>query len=305
MAAVADSRLRDRETVVHLQYCPFSTGPAAIMLAAQVKALGLRLVTTIHEDRWAVRFSKKRIFWRVYPFFEDRLLELSDAIVVHSETQRARMPATARSKARLIEFGIEPCQAPVRALSRRAGPQVGCFGLIAPYKGIDVVVEACALASERVPNLRLVVAGSVPDTAKMRRHLAELQSLVSSRLGERGAVSPDLPDADFDALYHHSDLVCFGLRHVTQSTTFFRSIGHQRPVVTTDVGGVAEVTRREGLGAVVPEDDPAAMAEAIVELLLSKPLQARSRRAARAYASRRTWQANAQEHLALYDEVAA
>jgi glycosyltransferase involved in cell wall biosynthesis len=303
MAAVVAARRRDPRTIVHIQYCPFSTGPFSIALAAQVRALGMPLVTTVHEDRWAVRFSKKRIYWRLYPFFEDKLLRMSDAIVVHSEDQMSHLPASERPKATIIEFGIERCEA-ISERQERARPQVGCFGLIAPYKGIDVVVQACALASERIPDLRLVIAGTVPPSMKMKRHLAQLREQVRDRLGERGQVLPDLPNDEFDALYHESDVVAFGLRHVTQSTTFFRSVAHERPVVTTDVGGVAEVTRREGLGIVVPQDDPRAMAEALMELLHSDEHRRSIARRAAAYARRRTWDQNAREHIEVYQKLA-
>ncbi len=288
--------------LLHIQHCPFSTGPGSVLLALMAKALGFPLVTTFHEERAVVRrSSRKKHRTLVYLGLELALTRLSDAIVVHSQGQRRRLAGRGAAKARVIEFGVEQLGKGRTA----AAPVVGCFGLISPTKGIETVVDACAIALGSVPGLRLVIAGAVPSTSEhLQRYSRRLQAYVAAKLGDRGEVLRNLPQDEFERRYQQARLVAFGLRTVTQSTTFYRAIAYAKPVVATDAGGVGEVTRREGVGLVVPVGDATAMAEAIVRLLTDRKAYRALAAAARDYGRRRTWEVNAAEHLALYESVA-
>jgi glycosyltransferase involved in cell wall biosynthesis len=244
--------------------------------------------------------QRRRVYWRVYPPFERRLFDLSDAFIVHSEAQRRRLPA--RKRVAIIEFGIEPCACGTQPVG--GTPTVGCFGLIAPFKGIETVIEACAQAAERLPGLRLVIAGAVANP-RAPAYARELSSVARARLGDRVEIVLNAPEPEFDRLMHSVDLACFGFRHSNQSGTFYRALGHGRPIVTTDAGATAEVVRREGLGRVVPVDDADAMAGAIEELLGDRRCLEQTRAAVEGYARRRSWQANAAEHAALYRSLLA
>jgi glycosyltransferase involved in cell wall biosynthesis len=167
---------------------------------------------------------------------------------------------------------------------------------------MDTVLEASAIASNARPDLRLVIAGTLPKLPKYETYFSELKARADEIMPGRVDLIADVDAATFDELYAQSNLVCFGLRHATQSTTFYRALAHGKPVIATNVGGVAEVIERENLGRVVPVDDPAAMARAIEELLEQGASEAK-RAAVRSYAAGRTWDANAREHLALYDEL--
>ncbi len=298
-ATIARMARENPACLLHIQYCPFSTGPGAAVVAGLARALRLRIVTTIHEERLIV---KSHPLSGVYTWVEDALLRLSDAIVVHSEGQRDRLPALAREKAAVIEFGIDPCFDRLKEYDPTA-PVIGCFGQLAPAKGVETVIDACAGASLHLPNLRLKVMGSVRNVQRYRSYAAWLRSYGAERLGSRFEIHFNVPAAEFDQAYHEVDVLCFGLRHATQSTTFYRAIGHLRPVVVTDVGGVAEITRREGLGLVVPVDDPQAMAKAIVTIFAAEGAFDSLRAKAEAYATRRSWQANAEEHWRLYGQI--
>jgi glycosyltransferase involved in cell wall biosynthesis len=293
--------LASKRAVLHMQYCPFSTGPGALAVIAQARRLHVPVVTTVHEEWAALRTHKRGVVWRLYPRFEHALLRLSDAVVVHSEGQLSRLPADDRARARVIEFGVEGCG---DGCVYPEEPSVGVFGVIAPGKGIETVVRACELASRDVPGLRLHVAGALAPLRAAHAYAEYLRKL-GAPLGERFALSANLTTDEFDQGYHDSSVVCFGLRHATQSTTFYRALTHARPVIVTDAGGVAEVTQRERLGAVVPVDDHGAMAREIARLVGSPALREQCQSAARSYAARRTWVGSSTRHADLYASVIA
>ena len=75
------------------------------------------------------------------------------------------------------------------------------------------------------------------------------------------------------------------------------------PVVTYDVGGLAEPVRRFGAGAVVPPGDIEAMTEAVRRLLDDSAALAQARTGALAARDALTWDAAAVSHLAIYESL--
>ena len=71
-----------------------------------------------------------------------------------------------------------------------------------------------------------------------------------------------------------------------------------------DVGGIAEPVRRFGAGRVVAAGDVAALAVAVHELLSDHEALEQARAGARRAREELTWDAAAQAHLAVYEEIA-
>jgi len=130
------------------------------------------------------------------------------------------------------------------------------FGLVRPYKGLDVLLEAMVLVERP---LHLIVAGEFwQDEAVYREQIA--------RLGLKTAVTilnKYVPDEEVAALMQAVDVVILPYRTATQSAIVQVAFGHGKPVITTDVGGLAEAVRHNGTGLIVPPGDPQQLAEAI------------------------------------------
>jgi glycosyltransferase involved in cell wall biosynthesis len=76
-------------------------------------------------------------------------------------------------------------------------------------------------------------------------------------------------------------VVVLPYRRIDQSGVLFAALALGRPLVATRVGGFAEVVEQHGAGLVVPPEDPAALAAALIEVLRDP-----ARREAMAAASR-------------------
>jgi glycosyltransferase involved in cell wall biosynthesis len=72
-----------------------------------------------------------------------------------------------------------------------------------------------------------------------------------------------VPDEEVAALMQAVDVVVLPYHTATQSATVQVAFGHGKPVITTDVGGLAEAVRHNGTGLIVPPGDPQQLAEAI------------------------------------------
>lgn len=159
------------------------------------------------------------------------------------------------------------------------------FGLIRPYKGLDLLLEALAIA-RRTVDVRLLVAGEVyGDPAPLHAQIA--------RLGLQDAVHLTLrylANEEVTVWMAASDVVVVPYRHATQSGIVQVAYAAGRPVITTAVGGLPEVVAAEHSGLLVPPEDPVALAAAIVRFY-AEDLGPTLTEGARALAASLTWEA--------------
>ena len=113
-----------------------------------------------------------------------------------------------------------------------------------------------------------------------------------------------LSEGEIDAALGESTVALFPYRpEIDQSGALLRALGAGVPVVTYDVGGLAEPVRRFEAGRVVPAGDVEALAEAARELLDDDRALAQARTGAERARSELTWDSAAQAHLELYREL--
>jgi glycosyltransferase involved in cell wall biosynthesis len=163
--------------------------------------------------------------------------------------------------------------------------------LIRSYKGLGDAIKV----AKRLGDARLLVAGDEMEPVEPYR--AQAGEIAEWRLGY-------LSDAEVDQALGESTLSLFPYRPgIDQSGALLRSLGAGVPVVTYDVGGLAEPVRRFGAGAVVPPGDIEAMTEAVRTLLDDTGALARARAGALTARETLTWDAAATSHLDIYKSL--
>ncbi len=88
-----------------------------------------------------------------------------------------------------------------------------------------------------------------------------------------------------------------------QSGALLQALGAGVPVVTYDVGGLAELVVNYGAGRVVPAGNVEALTEAVRELLADPAALEAARAGADRARAELTWDAAATRHLELYREL--
>lgn len=132
------------------------------------------------------------------------------------------------------------------------------FGFIRPYKGLDILLDAWAEVVRKIPEAVLVVAGEFyADEDALRAQAAALGNSV--RLD-----ADYIPDNRVGLYFSAADAVVQPYRTATQSGVAQIAFHFGRPVITTDVGGLAEIVPDGVAGLVVPPEDPAALAQALI-----------------------------------------
>jgi glycosyltransferase involved in cell wall biosynthesis len=230
-----------------------------------------------------------------------RLYERVDAVVVHSEHGRARLVerlGVAPAKVSVIAHGAfehlahVPRERPLPpALAAVDAPVVLFFGLLRPYKGIDVLLEAW----REVEGAELWIVG-------MPR--MDVEALCASAPPSVRWVPRFVADGEVAAYFRRADLVVLPYREIDQSGVLFTALAFGAPLLLSAVGGFPELASR-GAAALVAPGDAAALAGELRRLLADPAARARLAAGARAAASGPySWDAIAREHLELYGRLA-
>ncbi len=160
------------------------------------------------------------------------------------------------------------------------------------YKGHADALDAFARLRRGCPRARLILAGSGPEEARLRRMAAELGiDRDVEFLGSRDDVPALLSAADLFVLPSHEE----GLPNAV-----LEAMAAGLPIVATDVGGVREQLDG-GAGVLVPPRDPEALASALGALASAPGRRSSLGRAARERAERRfSWTATVARYAELY-----
>jgi D-inositol-3-phosphate glycosyltransferase len=183
-----------------------------------------------------------------------------------------------------------------------SGEVVLFFGYVRRYKGLDTLLEAWPAVRARRP-ATLVVAGDFYEDPAPYRALV----VAAGAPAEGGSDVVRLregyqSDEDVEALFRAADVVVLPYRSATQSGVTHVAYALGVPVITTDVGGLAETVRPGETGLVVPPADPAALAEAIVRYF-AEDLGPGMRAGVRALQAAHSWDALADRTVELVDTL--
>lgn len=148
------------------------------------------------------------------------------------------------------------------------GPVLVSVGGLVERKGFHRVVELLPELLARFPGLHyLVVGGASPEgdmSAALREQVARLG--LNDHVTFTGPLPPDRLHVPLSA----ADVFVLSTRNEGWANVFLEAMACGLPVVTTDVGGNAEVVCSRQLGTIVPFGDAAALREAIADAL-SRP----------------------------------
>jgi rhamnosyl/mannosyltransferase len=272
--------------------------------AALVLPRSLPIVVSWHSD-----IVRRRRFRALYRPFVERILRRAAAVVVgtpaHFRSSEVLSRAGVEDKLAQVPYGVDfsrferpgPGVAQIR---RRFGERiVFALGRHVYYKGFEFLLEAMAA----LPDAHLLLGGEGPLTGRLRDRAAELG--VAGRVTFLG----EIPDEQLADYYFACDVFCmpsvepaegFGLVQV-------EAMACGRPVVCCELhNGVTYVNRHDETGLVVPPRQPAALANALRQLLDDAVLRERLGNAA-AERVRREFSLHAQceAMLKVYQRAAA
>ena len=124
------------------------------------------------------------------------------------------------------------------------------FGFIRAYKGLDLLLEAFADSRLKDLNVKLIVAGEF--YGDPQPYLEQIKRL---GIGERVVLATDfIPDHCVNRYFGACDIVAQPYKSATQSGVTQIAFHFEKPMLVTDVGGLAEIVPHGKIGYVVAPD---------------------------------------------------
>jgi glycosyltransferase involved in cell wall biosynthesis len=228
-----------------------------------------------------------------------RLLRRFDAVIAHSQRGRTRLIedlGVAPQRAHVIAHGAFAHLAALPAaplppeLTDDGGPIVLWFGLIRPYKGLEVLLDAW----RGVEGARLWVVG-------MPRY--EIAALRAESPANVDWVPRFVSDGELAAVFRRAQIVVAPYLESEQSGVVATALAFGAPLILTDVGGFNEVGAA-GAARLVAPGDTDALREAISDLLAdAEEREALSAAALELAGGEWSWQRVAERTATLYREL--
>ncbi len=134
------------------------------------------------------------------------------------------------------------------------------FGYIRKYKGLNYLIDAMPEILKKVKLKLLVVGEYYGDEEKYREQIRSLGLEDDIKV-----VSDFVPDLNVKYFFSASDVVVLPYSDATQSGIIQIAYHYDKPVIATDVGGLAEVVRNNETGLIIEPKSPSAIAKAVID----------------------------------------
>ena len=266
-------------------------GPAGDMLLDLLDMIDAPVVTTLHTVLTDPNADQRRIMNGIIARSRKVVTMAQKGVEILREIYDAPVDRIGR-----IPHGVpdRPLadSAPAKAALGLEGEIVFTFGLLGPGKGLELMIDALPAIVRERPRARYVVLGATHPHLVAREGERYRESLLERARANGVEHAVDFVNryADFDVLLDHlaaADIYVtpYGNEAQITSGTLSYAVALGKPVVSTPFWHAAELLA-DGVGALVPFGDPAALAREIVSLLADDERRETMRR--RAYAAGRT-----------------
>ena len=140
------------------------------------------------------------------------------------------------------------------------------FGYVRKYKGLDLLIDALAELIKIDSSYKLLAAGEFYDDEKFYREKIE-----SLNLNAHVKLLNDfIPNEEVSKYFEPSDLVVLPYRSATQSGILNLAYGFLKPVLVTNVGGLAEFVDNEKTGYVIKPDSKEDLVKGIINFFAQR-----------------------------------
>jgi len=263
--------------------------------------------------------SRGSPMWIIMKWIERRITRRFDRIICVDSRLRSRLVenhgSSVSDRSVVIMNGVD--LAPFNAVRRGSDSLLGSQNFsqertlrvlnakaMVPKNGQEYLIRSFSRVIHEVPYARLLLVGD----GRERRSLEELVQKIG--LKKYVWFGGELPNSRIPEIISGVDVVCIPsvrVEDVEEASSIFllEAMASEKPVIASNIGGLAESIVDGMTGILVPDRNPDAIADAILDLHRS-PQKARSiAQAAKHYvATQRSWQQVALRHKQLYWELA-
>jgi glycosyltransferase involved in cell wall biosynthesis len=273
-----------------------------------------KLVYTAHNVNMKARDGGDNILNRISLKF---LYWIMDHIFVHTKAMKdelIREFGVRDEKVTVIPFGINSTVPETDLDSSRARKALNLcsddvvllfFGNIAPYKGLEILVDAFNRVAVEVRNVKLVIAGPIKGAGE---YWEGINSIISKYDLDNKIIKriEFIPDDEVEIFFKAADALVLPYKFIYQSGPLFLAYHFGLPVIANNVGSFKDDIVEEKTGFLSDGNDAKRLADAITRFIHSCLYRERehSREFIKAYASKKySWDSIAETIVRVYERV--
>jgi D-inositol-3-phosphate glycosyltransferase len=272
-----------------------------VPLMLYYRLLGKKILLTVHNVNKGERDANDSWLNRMTLRFQ---YQFADHLFVHTERMKHDLSENfgiCVEQISVIPFGINNAVPHTDLSPEEARRRLGIseldrtilfFGNIAPYKGLEFLIEAFRLLVPEDNRYRLIIAGSPKNCeaywSSIRTSLVE--HLYRDRILQR---TEFIPDCETEIYFKAADVVVLPYRHIFQSGVLSLGYSFGLPVIASDVGSLREDIIEGKTGFVCKPEDSKDLAMVIQKYFVSDLYYGldQRRQEIRGYASKRySWE---------------
>jgi glycosyltransferase involved in cell wall biosynthesis len=284
-------------------------GKAGGYILQLLQYLNMPVVTTLHTVLREPDVDQ-RIVMQEIAARSDRLIVMSE----HSSRFLQDVFKVSEEKIDLIPHGIpdlpfvepEPYK---KSISTAGKTVLLTFGLLSPNKGFENVIHALPRILSQHSDVVYIIAGATHPHVRLRegdRYRLQLEALAKKLGVERNVIFYNrfVSPQEMATLVSAADIYITPYRYEAQavSGTLAYALGAGKAIISTPYWHAAELLD-DGRGALVPFEDPAAIATAAIELLDDNVARQAMRKRAYIYARQMVWNRAAQSYMRAFIRV--
>ncbi len=137
------------------------------------------------------------------------------------------------------------------------------FGIIREYKGLDVLIESINILKSQLDDFHVLIVGECYEDINKYSSLikkCKLNNIIT-------LINKYVPDKDISQYFSCSDVVVLPYKTASQSGVIQIAYNFDVPIVTTDVGGLAEYIDDGSTGILVEPNNPDELSEVLYKNL--------------------------------------
>lgn len=251
--------VQEKITVLHIHW-PFPHGLWGVI---PKYLLGVRVIAMSHGAELAMA-RRSPLIRKILSLF----LRSADVCCANSSHTAAEVFKVSGCSSKVIPYGatIQDASSKDASPSEGRAPLILFCGRLIQRKGIDILLRALPAVIKR-HEVRVVITGEGDCKQEWMNLSAELG------LEEVVNFSGFVSNEELSQLYHACDLYVHPALFDDQGDTeglgvvLIEALMNKKPVIASAVGGIVDVIKDRETGLLVPEKDPKALAEAMIEVL--------------------------------------
>ncbi|PJE63521.1 hypothetical protein COU89_02835 [Candidatus Roizmanbacteria bacterium CG10_big_fil_rev_8_21_14_0_10_45_7] len=266
---------------------PYMVVMLLVRLTTQTKIVVVVHNISDHEPSWWKSLLSYMVFWLAHGYITHAKTLQQDLLRMfpHKETNLHLnpIPNTAVSMPQKLD---------AQKKLNVSSPLLLFFGIVRPYKGLEVLLEALVSVRQAIPSIKLLVAGD------FWRDEQRYQDKITA-LGLQHEVilhNAFILDSNIPLYMAAADVAVFPYITATGTASTKLALRYNLPIIASEVGDVPDMFALGTIGAMVPPNNPTQLSEAIIDFFKHKR---NYQKAIQAISKELTWDSLAQSVLTM------